>query len=282
MNNMRLAAYSFLLALCAAIFIALAQSNISLISGDVTAIKGAVNVTFPVYLENNESVAGFQVIINYTTPCLTFRELRTTPRTQNATLLFNNIPPVLKIALLVNNASDEISSGSGPVLYIIFDVNETAVTDTYPVNLSDIVITNISALSMPFGANNGIFEIVNPYNFTFLPPISTKENFTLQDGSTLPLKFNVTDGTEFVHDDSVRVAVLNTTTGFYKEYNASGTGDDFIRINDGEFYIVNIHTDQLNMSLGLHDIIVNFSNYQKEEIVFELVEKSVGRGRDKD
>ena len=255
--------------------------TVIMVAGEVTTIYGAKDVPFPIYLDNNESVAGLQVEVNYETPFLIFKNIEPTSRIPDATVITNNQPPILKIALLVNNDSEQISAGNGALFNIIFDVNESAVPGEYDISLSDVVISNIETLSLPFSVNDGVFNIVQPYNITFLPPISNQENFTLQEGSTLPLKFNVTNNTDFVNDDSVRVTIFNNTIGFSKEYNASGSGNDFITINDGELYIVNIHTGQLNMSVGDYDIEVAFDNFQKAEIGFELVNKTAGIGRGK-
>jgi hypothetical protein len=117
----------------------------------------------------------------------------------------------------------------------------------------------------------------------WLPPISLEEEFGLQQGATLPLKFDVTDcDGDFYSDNEIKVKVINESTSFYKEYNASGEGDDFVRINETEsYYILNIHTNQLNMSLGSYDIYVDFSNSKSGEVIFELIQNGKGKGNKK-
>jgi hypothetical protein len=141
---------------------------------------------------------------------------------------------------------------------------------------------NISTTIISIETSNGSFTIVEPYNFTFLPPISLFENFTLQEGATLPLKFKAANETGFVIDNSVKVRIFNESLGIDKTYNASGEGDGFIKINETEEqYHLNIHTNQLEMPLGDYEIIVSFNNFQQQEIIFELIQNDKGKGKKK-
>ena len=248
-------------------------------NGDVRAIKGAEGVPFPVYLNNNESVAGFQVEIDYPS-YLSFESLVETSRMSNATIVINNeTSGLLKIAVLDGAG---IESGNGEVFNLIFNVDESAVTGNYDVDSSEIVVANIETTVLSTEIDNGTFTIVEPYNFTFLPPVSLFENFSLQDGATLPLKFKIENVTSFVLDDSVQVRIFNLSLGIDKTYNSSGEGNDFIRINETEEqYIVNIHTGQLEMPLGIYDIVVSFDNFQEDTIGFELIQNGKGKGKQK-
>ena len=251
------------------------------LTGDsIKSIPGAQNVIYPIYLNNSDDIAGFQVDINYSTSDLTLISIEPTSRISNATIIYNDQSPVIKIAVLVNNESEKIQAGDGAVLNLVFNVDENATIGNYPVGLSDLVSSNISAIAINSTAINGFFDIVEPYGFYFLPPISNFDNFTLQQGATLPLKFNVTENGEFVHDDSVLVRIYNESLGVDKTYNSSGTGDDYVTINNNEaLYLVNVHTGELNMSEGIYNIDVSFDNYQVEFIGFELVDKSQGIGK---
>jgi hypothetical protein len=253
-------------------------------TGDsIEVIKGAQGIPYPIYLNNNESVVGFQVEINYSTSYLTLTDVEATSRLPDATIVYNdNYSPLIKIAVLINNASNKILPGEDAILNLIFNVDESAVPGDYPLNLSNIIISNITATSLPTEAISGILTIVEPYNITFLPPISTEENFTLQDGATLPFKFEVRNETDFVVDNSVKVRIFNESLGIDKTYNTSGEGDGYIKINETEeHYIVNIHTNQLGMPLGNYDIDVSFNNFQKKSIGFELIQASKGKGKKK-
>ena len=249
---------------------------------NVKAVKGAQNVIYPIYLDNEEDVAGFQVEINYSTEYLTLTDIQPTTRLNDATIVYNDQPPLLKIAVLVNNESNKITAGSGAVLNLIFNVNSNSAIGNYTVDLSNLISTNISAVILNVSEIDGIFEIVDPYNLTFLPPISNFDNFTLQENATLPLKFNITNENGFVVDESVLVRVYNLSLEIDHTYNSSGVGDNYINIdNSAGHYLVNIHTNQLNMSDGIYNIDVSFDNYQIEIIGFELIDKSQGIGKGK-
>ena len=104
----------------------------------------------------------------------------------------------------------------------------------------------------------------------------------MQENATLPLKFNITNENGFVVDESVLVRVYNLSLEIDHTYNASGVGDNYINIdNSAGHYLVNIHTNQLNMSDGIYNIDVSFDNYQIEIIGFELIDKSQGIGKGK-
>ena len=262
--------------------IIIANGIVTMTGDNIKAIKGAQNVIYPVYLDNDEDIVGFQVDINYSTNYLTLIGIESTSRLNNAEIVYNNQNNILKIAVLVKNESSKIVAGSGAVLNLIFNVNENAVAGNYTIDLLNLISSNISAIALNSSEADGLFEIAEPYGFVFLPPISNFENFTLQNGATLPLKFNVTSENGFISDDSVLVRVYNLSLGIDKTYNASETGDDYITIDGTNgLYITNIHTGQLNMSEGIYNVDVIFGNYQMEFIGFELIDKSQGIGKGK-
>ena len=257
--------------------IVLAQAVITVHAGNKNATSGAQNVYFPLSLDNNESVAGIQAEVNYNTTYLILKSLEPTSRMQGAAIVFNNQPPAVRIAALANTT---IGPGSGAVLNMVFDVNSSAVSGNYTVSLFDVVVSDIEAVSLGAGTQTGVFGIADPYNITFLPPISLEENFTLQNGTTLPFKFNVTSPSGFVHDESVTVTIFNVSLGFSHTY-VFGNSSEFVRINDGEHYIVNVHTQNLGMQLGFYTIRSEFGTGQSKEILFELIYQSTGRGKKK-
>jgi len=91
-----------------------------------------------------------------------------------------------------------------------------------------------------------------PINITFLPPITTMEQFNLTDGRTLPIKFTVRNSStnEFIYDDTVNVTITNST-GHLIAFFTNGTGTDSVRINSTEEqYIVNFHTKDYDLNVG--------------------------------
>ena len=262
--------------------IIIATGVVMMTGESIDAVKGAQNVIYPLYLNNSEDVVGFQIEVNYSTNYLNLTGVEPTSRINNAEIVYNNQNNILRIAVLVNNESDKIVAGNGAVLNLIFDVDENAIAGNYTIDLYNLISSNISAIALNSSEADGLFEIIEPYGFEFLPPISNFENFTLQNGATLPLKFNATNGDGFIGDDSVLVRVYNLSLGIDKTYNASGEGDEYITIDGvNKLYITNIHTEQLNMGKGIYNIDVIFSNYQDELIGFELVDKSQGIGKGK-
>ena len=287
----------------ASILSVLAVNQVNQITaGNMTSSPGATNISIPILMDNNESVAGFQFDIGYTS-FLIYRGYQLTSRMPNASVVVNNdTDGVLKIAGLI---PEQIAPGNGSILELIFDVNSSAVSGEYPVNFSNLILGNVIAEPVNATPEEAVFTVVSdsdndwipdeddicPLIFgcsiysgcqyglkEWLPPITNQENFTLQEASTLPLKFNVTNCSgSFFEDYDVLVKVYNQTLNFYKEYNASGSGDDYIRMND-MLYIVNIHTNELGMPLGNYIIDVSFANNLTNQTGFTLVERGVGKG----
>lgn len=75
-------------------------------------------------------------------------------------------------------------------------------------------------------------QILKIYNISFLPPITTMDQFNLTYGSTLPIKFTARDNEtgEFIYDDLVNVTITNST-GHLITYFTNGTGTDSVRID---------------------------------------------------
>ncbi len=125
------------------------------------------------------------------------------------------------------------------------------------------------------------------YNITFLPPITTMEQFNLTNGRTLPIKFTSQDNDtgDFIYDDTVNVTIKNST-GHLITYFTYGTGTDSVRINTiEEHYIVNFHTRNYALNLGeTYAIIVTFGEPDSlrgyEITYFTLVIKERGRRSD--
>ncbi|CAD6493354.1 MAG: CHAP domain protein [Candidatus Argoarchaeum ethanivorans] len=90
------------------------------------------------------------------------------------------------------------------------------------------------------------------YNISFLPPITTPDQFNLTNGRTLPIKFTARDNDtgEFIYDDTVNVTITNPT-GHLITYFTNGTGTGSVRINSTEEqYIVNFHTKKYDLNVG--------------------------------
>ncbi|MEA1866327.1 MAG: Ig-like domain-containing protein, partial [Euryarchaeota archaeon] len=95
----------------------------------------------------------------------------------------------------------------------------------------------------------------NGYNITFLPPITTPDQFNLTIGSVLPIKFTARDNytDEFIDDDMVNVTILNSTGNIITNFNITNG----IQINsDKEQYKVDFNTmDYPESTLGENCVI---------------------------
>ena len=122
------------------------------------------------------------------------------------------------------------------------------------------------------------------YNITFLPPITTMDQFNLKDGRTLPIKFASQDNDtgDFIYDDTVNVTITDST-GHLITYFTYGTGSESVRINTREEqYIVNFHTRNYALNVGeTYVITVTFGepgSLRGYEITdFTLVYKGKGK-----
>ncbi|KAF5421463.1 MAG: hypothetical protein C5S44_06505 [Candidatus Methanocomedens sp.] len=132
-------------------------------------------------------------------------------------------------------------------------VEENSAVWITPLDWNDI---DNNALLIEYDSGNDgtieLSEMINTYNITFLPPITTMDQFNLTDGSTLPIKFTASNRTsdEFIYDNTVNVTITNST-GHLITYFTNGTGMDSVRINSTEEqYIVNFHTKDYELNMG--------------------------------
>lgn len=125
-----------------------------------------------------------------------------------------------------------------------------------------------------------------PINITFLPPITTMNQFTLTNGSTLPIKFTARNNTtnEFIYDGTVKVSIKNST-GYLIASLTNGTGANNVRINYiDEQYIVNLNTKNYALKVGeTYAVTVTFGDAGAlrgyEITYFTLVEGGKAKGK---
>lgn len=85
------------------------------------------------------------------------------------------------------------------------------------------IATIVQPISIETNITNNIAtEDVDIY-FAMLPPLSTADPYNLSYGSTLPIRFAVTDNgtSEFISDNTVNVSILNSTNHIITSFNAT-------------------------------------------------------------
>jgi len=131
-----------------------------------------------------------------------------------------------------------------------------------------------------------IFVSANLYNITFLPPITTMDEFSLVDGSTLPIKFTAIESNtgEFINDDTVNVTITNSECDAIASFTY-GTCTDSVRIDPTEKqYIVNFHTKDYALNLGeTYAVRVTFGEIDGlkgyDLTYFTLIENGEAKGK---
>jgi len=146
-----------LLALLAAPVIVIAYDVVSIYPSNAQAAAGAVNISVPINLNNNDSIAVLEFQINHTNYIVPV-SVTNTSRIFNGTIEWNTLTPqTTKVAAFVPG---NISPGSGPIMNVIFDVNSSAVPGNYSILLSGIIITNVEINELPVSPSGGIFTIL--------------------------------------------------------------------------------------------------------------------------
>jgi len=110
----------------------------------------------------------------------------------------------------------------------------------------------LSSEGSDYGSEDQWFAILNFYNLSFLPPLSSQDFCDIESGSTFPIRFTARDNVtgDFVSDSSVNVSIINITGCVLVSFNAtSGVQID----SDEEQYKVDFNT--MNYSeLNIGDI----------------------------
>jgi len=180
------------------------------------------------------------------------------------------------------------SAANGKISSILYqDVNVNSDSIGY---INDNIFSGNYLLRMDYNGNGIIDQVILPtsitisgenlYNITFLPPITTMDQFNVKDGRTLPIKFTSQDNDtgDFIYDETVNVTIKNST-GHLITYFNYGTGTDSVRINTKEEqYIVNFHTKDYDLNVGeTYEITVTFGEPDSlrgyEITYFTLVDK---------
>ena len=117
-----------------------------------------------------------------------------------------------------------------------------------------------------------------PVTVEYLPPISIADLYTMNDGSTLPLKFQLKQENQVLLEQK---QVLVTVDSISQEF-VLGEGSSNIRFDPATGqYILNLHTKELGLTVGKYTISVLLDGQSLGTIQFELVEGGKSKGQSK-
>ncbi len=142
---------------------------------DTEAAPGDINVSVPVLLDNETdlttAVAGLQFNINYDATKGIHANgnsnltNRTTDFTSNVIVHENGANSYVQVLLFDVSGNAVINSGTGAVVDILFDVNDTASVGNFSdLIFSDVILSNSLAQPVPvIFSENGTFTIISPF-----------------------------------------------------------------------------------------------------------------------
>jgi len=99
----------------------------------------------------------------------------------------------------------------------------------------------LSSEGLDYGSEDQWFTILNFYNLSFLPPLSSQGFCNIESGSTLPIRFTARDNDtgDFISDSSVNVSIINIAGCILASFNSTnGVQID----SDDEQYKVDFNT----------------------------------------
>ncbi len=207
-------------------------------------------------------------------------------------LAIDNTPPMVEISpsaqnyLLGTSLAVVISDNLSGVVSSNVTLDGLAVENPQQINLSQLGWHSlaITAVDQMGNAATKNFDF-NVYALTWLPPLSTQDVYTMQDGSTLPLKFSLLDSIDnFIADNSVKLEAYNSTgqlvAGPFNEETNPAIGID----TQSNQYHLNIQTKSLDLTPDTYTLKVSFASpflYGSSSTSFILLEggKALGKSR---
>lgn len=129
----------------------------------------------------------------------------------------------------------------------------------------NIIMGEVASLS-PF-----VLALPPTTTVEFLPPLSTTEDFALQDGSTLPVKFRLFDGNGAEITDSSPVLLIEGSSGCVV------CGVDVAYDTDAQAYKINVKTSDWELDSYTVTVVVDKVAVGNQGL--DLVQKGVARGR---
>ncbi|MDW7680779.1 MAG: FlgD immunoglobulin-like domain containing protein [bacterium] len=133
------------------------SQNDSLIIISKSGLLGSTKNLVPINLQNSQLIQGLELTLSYNTEITCF-DVQTTDRTSDFTCDFDRNLITGHVKILLYSGST-IMAGSGPILYINFQVPLTALPGTYPLNLVDVVAVDSWVQPVQLTTVNGNFVI---------------------------------------------------------------------------------------------------------------------------
>jgi hypothetical protein len=126
------------------------------------------------------------------------------------------------------------------------------------------------------------FEGTLPVIGSFKAPLTNQEDFTLQYGTALPVKFDIRSAAgSFLPDEPIEAVVVDPSLNKIATF-VRGAGSDDIRVDaTTEQYIFNLHSKDYGLEEGLvYTIVILWNNIPIGDIGFTVdYTKGVGRGK---
>ncbi|MDO8657166.1 MAG: hypothetical protein Q7K55_00385 [Candidatus Levybacteria bacterium] len=130
-------------------------------------------------------------------------------------------------------------------------------------------------------------EVLPVFQVTFLPPLTTTDVYTMQDGSTLPFKFELTSGSVLTTQQNISVEVKgipNTPTSSFSKPFSKNNSDISFDPTTGKYQLL-LKTKELGMTTGeyIGEIFLNNngSEISVGSIQFSIVNQGQAKGKSK-
>lgn len=184
-------------------------------------------------------------------------------------------PEGKEVTLVIHYTDEEVMGADESNLKLyIWDSQTNSWGVSFPTIIDPVANTATVTLN-----HFSIFSLRAPKAQTqvsFLPPLTIEDTYTMQDGSTLPFKFQLSlDGTILTSLKNVEVII--TGSGFESEVLIP-----FFDPETGK-YQVNLHTKELGMEIGNYQGTVNSQteNLSQNNISFSIIEQGKAKGQTK-
>jgi len=138
-------------------------AGIAISASDAQAKQGAMGVAVTINVDNATGIAGGDLTLTYSSTVLTAKSVAATSLVTSAGItLIPNLNTAGEVRMSLAGANG-ISSGSGALITITFEVNGTATPGSYELKLTQTVLRNDQEQVIPINSNtSGTFTVFQP------------------------------------------------------------------------------------------------------------------------